>query len=145
MTRAVLDVNVFASAIIAPNGTTAEVLDAWRIGRFVLAVSTVILDELARVLRYPKLARRHLWSDQQIEAFMEDLSRLAILTPGRLRLAVVHDDPSDDRYLECALEAGARYVVSGDRHLIKLGQYESITIVTPRQFLNVLPASRRDR
>lgn len=57
---------------------------------------------------------------------MEDVANLSILVPAELRLAVVAEDPSDDRYLECALEGEAGYIVSGDRHLKKLAHFEGV-------------------
>ena len=59
MIRAVLDANVFVTAVLTPTGPAAAVLEAWRSERFELLVSQPILDELARVLAYPKIARRH--------------------------------------------------------------------------------------
>jgi putative PIN family toxin of toxin-antitoxin system len=96
--------------------------------RFHLVTSTPILDELQRVLDYPKIARRHRWSQTQVLEFIEDLAVLAILVPGELWVEVVAEDPSDDRYLECAMEGGATYIVSGDLHLVGLGQYEGLEI-----------------
>jgi predicted nucleic acid-binding protein len=68
---------------------------------------------------------------------------LAIITAGALRLSVVREDPDDDRYVECAVEGRAEYVVSGDRHLLTLGSYRDFVIVSPRAFLAVLPPARR--
>jgi len=47
-------------------------------------------------------------------------------------------DPKDDMVLECALQAAAQYIVSGDRDLLVLGEYAGIAIVTPRSFLNIV-------
>jgi len=58
--------------------------------------------------------------------------------PGQHRLEVVAEDPTDDRYLECAIEGGAAYIVSGDRHLVGLGQYKGVEILAPRGFLDLL-------
>jgi predicted nucleic acid-binding protein len=52
----------------------------------------------------------------------------------------VEDDPDDDRILECAVEAQAQIVVSGDHHLLALQEYKSILIVTPRRFLELFLA-----
>jgi putative PIN family toxin of toxin-antitoxin system len=138
MTRAVLDANVFVSAILTPHGAPARVLTAWRAERFHLVVSEAILDEIARVLRYERIARRHGWSDEQLQVFIEDVAHLAILTPGRLRLAVIADDPTDDRYLESAIEGDAEYIVSGDQRLLKVREFQGIRLLTPRAFLGVL-------
>jgi uncharacterized protein len=75
---------------------------------------------------------------QRILEFVEDVTSLAILVPGELRLAVVAEDPSDDRYLECAVEGEAGYVVSGDRHLVSLAQYEGVEILSPSAFLDLV-------
>ena len=57
----------------------------------------------------------------------------------RQSLAVVLDDPDDDRILECALEASADIIVGGDRHLLGLGTFRSISIVTLASFLTSRP------
>ena len=142
MIRAVLDANVFVTAVLTPAGPAAAVLEAWRSERFELLVSQPILDELARVLAYPKIARRHGWPRKEILAFVRDLGDLAVQTPGRIELAVIREDPDDDRYLECAVEGRAGYIVSGDRHLLALGIYRDIEVVPPRAFLATLPTAR---
>ncbi len=135
MIRAVLDANVFVSAVIITAGNPARILDAWRAGRVDLVVSPDILNELERVLHYPRIAKRHRLSAERIRGFIEDLARLAILTPGKIRLAVIKEDPSDNRYLECALEGEADCIVSGDQHLLEVGEYRGIRILTPKEFL----------
>jgi putative PIN family toxin of toxin-antitoxin system len=136
--RAVLDANVLVSALNNPQGAPARVLDAWRAERFQLLVSVAILDELGRVLRYPKIVAYHQWSDERLRTWLDALAHLAVMTPGRLTLAVIQDDPPDNRYLECAVEGGASYLVSGDRRLLALGSYEGIAIVSPRVLVEVL-------
>ena len=138
MIRAVLDANVFVSAIISPVGIPAQVLKASRDEQFHLVLSQEILREVGRVLRYPKIAKRHRWSERRLQVFVEDLSHLAILTPGVERLSVIKDDLSDNRYLECAVEGEADYIVSGDEHLLSLGNFQGIEILKPRAFLEVL-------
>jgi putative PIN family toxin of toxin-antitoxin system len=138
MIRAVLDTNVMVSGILSEKGVPGRILRAWLEDRFHLVTSRAILEELRRVLRYPKISHRHGWADAQVLEFVEDVESLAILVPGELRLAVVAEDPSDDRYLECAVEGEAGYVVSGDRHLVKLAQYEGVEILSPSALLDLL-------
>jgi hypothetical protein len=88
MIRAVLDANVLVSAILSPKGNPARILNAWRDEKFLLLISRAILDEIGRVLRYPKIKKRHRWSEQKIQILLEDLSRLAIVTPGKLSLTI---------------------------------------------------------
>jgi len=138
MIRAVLDANVFVSAILNPKGSPAKLLLAWYAEKFQLVVSEAIVEEISRVLHYPKIAKRHQWSEEKIKDFLASLTYLAIQTPGKRKLNVIKDDPSDNRYLECALEGGAAYIVSGDRDLLDLGEYEGIRILTPSAFLTIL-------
>ena len=137
MIRAVLDANVFVSGILT-EGFPRRILRAWRAGQFDLVTARAVLDEIARVLRYPKIVRRHRWSETEIREFMENLAALAIVTPGKLRLSVVAADPTDDRYLECAVEAEADCIVTGDRHLLDLGAYGEVEIISPREFAGLL-------
>ena len=138
MTRAVLDANVFVSGIISAQGVPGRILDAWRADQFHLVISYAILQEIERVLQYPKIARRHQWSNDERRNFLAELTLFASLTPGDIRVQVIAECPADDRYLECALEGRADYVVSGDRHLLQLKTYQGISIISPRLFLNIL-------
>ena len=74
MLRAVLDANVFVSATINPHGIPAKVIAA--LDSFDLVVSEAILLEIGQVLLYPKIAKRHGWTADDVRAFLEDLSRL---------------------------------------------------------------------
>ena len=137
MIRAVLDANVFVSGILT-EGTPRNILRAWRSGQFHLVASQAILGEIGRVLRYPKIARRHHWSEAEIRAYLESLEALTVLTPGGLRLDVVAADPTDDRYLECAVEGEAACLVTGDRHLLDLTAFRDVEILSPREFVELL-------
>jgi putative PIN family toxin of toxin-antitoxin system len=133
--RVVLDANVFVSSILSATGTPARILDAWRDERFQLLMSDAILNEIGRVLRYPKIVARHGWTEAEIDRFLHTLASLSINTPGSLTLNVITGDPSDNRYLECAVEGLADFIVSGDRDLLALKSYEGIAIVQPSAFL----------
>lgn len=143
MIRAVLDANVFVSAVLSPMGIPAKIFKAWRDGDFHLVISKAILEEIDRVFRYPRIARRHRWPEERISLFIEDLAHLAILAPSKRKLTVITDDPSDNRYLECAIEGGAEYIVSGDQHLLQLGAYQKVRILAPRTFLDTLRGSSK--
>lgn len=136
--KAVLDVGQFVSATIVPRGNPAQVLLAWREGRFELVTSPPILADLRRVLFYPRIRKRHGFSDDEIELFVDSLSLAASLTPGELKVEAVAADHSDDKILACAQEARADYVVASDDHLTSLKSFSGIPIVTPRRFLEIL-------
>jgi putative PIN family toxin of toxin-antitoxin system len=133
--RVVLDANQFISAVLVPLGHPAQILQAWRAGRFELALSPAILSEVRRVLLYPRLQKKHGWDEKQIDDFMAGIIEAATLMPGTLSVQAVPDDPTDDKYVACALEASAQYIVSGDQHLTRLKRYQGVEIVTPASFI----------
>ena len=131
--RAVLDTNVYISAFTHPRGQTALVWQAARDRRYQLLVSPALVREIAAVLR-----ERFAWRGTEVADRVKLVVRVAeILTPT-LALDVIEDDPPDNRVLECAVEGGADLIVSGDRHLRGLKQYQGIPIVRPTDFLRTL-------
>ena len=69
--RVVLDANVYVSALIAPHGTAADVFQAWEEEQFAVLTSEPILQELDRVLHYPKLRERYNLPEDRIRRFLE--------------------------------------------------------------------------
>jgi putative PIN family toxin of toxin-antitoxin system len=133
--RVVLDANQFVNAVLVPVGRPAQILQAWRAGHFELVLSPAILAEVHRVLLYPRLQRKHGWGEVQVDDFLAGITSAVTLTPGTLSVQAILDDPTDDKYVACALEAGAEYIVSGDKHLIQLQSYQGVEIVTPAFFI----------
>jgi len=138
MIKVVLDANVFVSAVLKPQSDIAHILELIRENAIQLFVSPDILAEVKRVLSYPRLRAIHRRSPRWIKSFIQDISALAEITPGELEIDAVKDDPSDNIYLPCAVEGQVDFVVSGDKHLKNLRQFQGIPIVEPAEFLNVL-------
>lgn len=132
MTRVVLDTNVFVSAVLG--GRLAAVIDHWRAGRLTLVVTDEIVGEYLSVLRRPKFGL----PDDLIDDVMGYLFRHAEFVTPAERLQVVQADPADDRFLEAAIAGEAAWIVSGDRHLLSLGAYRGIPIITPHDLLERL-------
>lgn len=68
---------------------------------------------------------------------MANYAGFTTLTPGKGRIKAVQEGPSDNIYLDCALEGSADYIVSGDRHLLDLETFRKIPIVSPAAFLKL--------
>jgi predicted nucleic acid-binding protein len=66
------------------------------------------------------------------------LSLAVLVTPKPLGQVIVTVDPTDDRVLACAASVRPDFVVSGDRHLLDLGRFEGIPIVTPRAYIDTV-------
>ena len=139
MFRAVLDANVYASALVKPSGPPGRVLQFLLAERtFEVVLSRSILVELRRCLDYPKLRKRIALTAAEIDRWLLALEVIAdLVTPSR-SIRAVRDDPDDDHLLPAAVEGRAAFLVTGDRHVLTLGQYEGIRIVTPAEFLKVL-------
>lgn len=139
MLKVVLDANVYVSAILSKIGNPQEILQQWRTGTFEIIVSQDTLTELSRVLKYPKIAELHGWTEGEIEEFIKLLSEEAVFVTPQIKLDVVKADESDNRYLECAVAGQASYLITGDkRHLLPLKEYQGIRIVSPATFIAVL-------
>lgn len=137
MISAVLDTNVIASAVLIRGGIEDRVLRAWFAGQYRVVLSAPILEEVQRVLQYPRVRSRRWMSDEETGHLLEQLAESSLLVEGKQRLRISRD-PADDKFLAAALEGNADYVVTGDADLLELGKYRDSEIVTPRQFLQVL-------
>ena len=133
MIRAVLDTNTIVSGV-GWGGPPGAVLDAALAGHFDIVTSPALLDELRRVLAYPKL--QAVIGDAG--EFIKLLALAAIVVAPTETVELVQD-PDDDRLIEAALAAHADVIVTGDQDLLTLGHVYQIQILTPRAFLEALP------
>ena len=136
MPRAVLDANVYVSAIIQPSGTPGRVIERFlREASFEVVLSPAIVDEVLRALGYVKVRKLLRGVDAQL--WFEDIVVLADVVADTQPPAV-REDPDDDKYLAAALEGRASHVVTGDRRFLALGVHAGVRIVTPRAFFDLL-------
>jgi len=113
----------------------APVIAAMRRSVFVPVVSPAMLAELREVLSRPKI-RRHI-GPTTASAFLQDLAAFArIAHPGTAIRCC--EDPDDDMVLECAWEGNAGYIITGDKHLLKLHPFRGISILSPSAFVRAV-------
>jgi len=131
--RVVLDTNVIVSALNFP-GNERLVLELALRGRFELCLSRFILEEVAGVL-----TRKFDWDMDRAAQVLQGIENAAtVIDPPRLP-EVVAGGHADNRVLECAVAAGADYLVTGDRrHLLPIGERQGTRIVNAPRFLSAL-------
>lgn len=133
----VLDTNVIVSALLSPHGPPAEIIKLWEADRIEVVTSPPLLAELERVLAYPRV-REHFADPRSVPAFLKRFRMVVTLVEPESPLNVIDRDPPDNRVLECAVAASASYIISGDDHLLALGDYRGIVILKPADFLLVM-------
>ena len=135
MRRVVLDANVYVSALLAPTGSPAQILESWGDGQFDVIVSPLLLAELERVLRRPKFKKSI--PVIQIDALLSALSEEGVSVADPEAQTGTTPDPGDDYLVALARAVDAECIVSGDTHLIQLSDPRP-PVLTPREFLNSL-------
>lgn len=140
MPRAVLDSSVLVSAFLTPHGSVVRLLRAPARDRYELCLSNAILTETAEaLLAKSKLRRYAAYTDDDVRDYIRWLLTQAEMVPDTPPPRVVPNDPKDDPIIAAAVAAKADYLVTGDRaHLLPMGEYEGIRIVSPRAFLEIL-------
>jgi hypothetical protein len=136
MRRVVLDANQFVSSLLVKVGLPAQVLDAWRMGAYQLIVSPAILEEVEHTLGYERIRRKYNITQLAVQQLIQELTSSALVVAGMADVAgTIPEDPDDKIVLACAVDGGADWIVSGDRHLLNLGSYRAIPILSARAFL----------
>jgi putative PIN family toxin of toxin-antitoxin system len=132
--RAVLDTNLLVSYLLVHRPPIATLIDAHlAAGRFTLLTAPALLQELDRVLRYPRLQRYYdAATRDRFVALVAALSELVELPD---EIPAMSRDPDDDRVIACAVIGRADVIVSGDQDLLYLGRVGVIPILTAAGFL----------
>ena len=133
MITATADTNIYISALQF-GGIPLQFLNAARSGAFRLAISEAILAEIRGVLR-----DKFGWSEDMLDDGISGLRDFTQYVTPTERLHVVADDPDDDRVIECAVVSDSQYIVSGDKHLLDIAQYQNIRVLQVSKFLYLIP------
>lgn len=147
MIRAVLDTNVLVSALITKRDSPPlQLYKAFISQKFLLITSPSILAEAEDVMNREKVVKHHKLNQKQRKEVLEQLLKLCYVTLESIKpqKVIIERDPKDDKFLHAAVEANAHYVVTGDNDLLDLKEYQSITILSPKNFLEILDTSFAD-
>jgi putative PIN family toxin of toxin-antitoxin system len=128
--KVVLDTNVFVSGVFF-SGPPHRILKAWNAGKFELVISDEILNEYKRVAAI--LAKQY--PPTNLKPFLSFIEQKATFATVYNLPEPVCEDPDDDKFLACAISSGAKIIVSGDKHLLKVSGYSSVQIKKPSTFV----------
>ncbi len=140
----VIDSNVWVSALLNCSGVPAEVVDTCLYGSVQVAITPRLLSELERVLTYDHVrkvldARGVTEHARATIALLRATALVVEAVPPAEQWAT---DADDNWFVQCAITANAAHLISGDRHLLSLGQVGSIQIISPVDFLSVVRGAR---
>ncbi len=130
--KVVLDTNVIISAL-GWNGPERRVYEMCLQGWLELCLCPAILEELLRVMEYPKFK----FPQRHKVALLQDLIRIATLSEPDSVPNIIQEDQADNHILACAVGAKADFILTGDKHLLHLSRYGAISICTAAGFLKL--------
>jgi len=129
MVRVVLETNVLVSAF-RNKGKSRSLLHTL-MEKHEVVLSSQILAELADVLSRDKFNV----ANAQIDKFLSILVRYAVVVPVQSTSKIIIEDPDDDIILDTAFCGKAEYIISGDKHLLKIARYQNVQILSINDFL----------
>jgi putative PIN family toxin of toxin-antitoxin system len=131
--KVVIDTNIFISGVLVEGGNPSLIIKSWkRTQKYQLFVTEEIIQETLRVMQrlnvHPEI----------ITDWDKAIRKNAISVVPTRKIEAIKEDPSDNKFLECAIEVRADYIVSGDNHLKGLKEFQGIKIVSAKEFLGIL-------
>ena len=132
-----VDTNVLISATFwyGPSEVLLNKVDNKKIE---LVLSEEILSEFQKVLGYEDVQKKIKDKNLEMKYTAEKFRAMSTIVCPSTHFNSVKEDPSDNKILECAVEGKADFIVSQDKHLLSLGEFNGIKIVSPKEFLELL-------
>lgn len=137
--RVVLDTNIWISGLMLPKSTAGKIITAWQQNKFNIIISQPILDEIKKVLSYPKIQKRLQWDEPKIEQYLLLLtffSEFVVLKKASAKIKKIRDK-NDIPILNTLISSGSDYLVTGDNDLLALkNDYSIIALADFYQLIN---------
>lgn len=132
-----VDTNVLISATFW-YGASDKIMSKVEAKEIQLILSEEIIKEYAQVLEYKEIQDKIKDKKLEMKLTLKKIISISKIVMSKQKLDVVKDDPDDNKVLGCALACKAEYIVTQDKHLLKLKQFKGIKIVIPKEFLELL-------
>jgi putative PIN family toxin of toxin-antitoxin system len=133
--KVVFDTNVWISIFFKKTlgKEFSEILEKEKIEIY---TTKEILEEISKVLMYSKISELLELSGISEREIIQRIVENSMLVKPKFKLRIIGEDLEDNKILDCALQAKVDFIVSGDKHLLKLKKFQNIKIVAPREFLD---------
>lgn len=137
--RVVVDTNVLVSGLFGiKDSPSSKILQTIRSQKIIFVTSPEILKEVEEVISRERIVKLTKMSEVERKDFIDELIERCDVTAGRQLSQFVGRDVKDDKFLACADEAKADYIITGDEDLLALKEYQGVKIFSPRQFIKLL-------
>ena len=136
MIRVTVDTNVLVSATFWYSASY-RIIELVEQGKVELVLSEAIIQEFSAVLEYEEIKKKIVNKGLLMLRTVEKLVSMSKIVVPTIKIAVVKEDPDDDKILECAVAGDVNYLISKDNHLLRIVKYGKIKIVSPEEFLNL--------
>jgi len=139
--RVVLDTNVLLSAFLWQKGLK-PIYQAIRLGKITPCFTQITWTEFLRVFSYKKFRKQLLRIGIAPEEFIKLLVSRSDFVRSSLAVTEIKEDLADNYFLACALSCGASFIISGNKHLLKLRNFQGISILSPKEFIKKIKGER---
>ncbi|HIH31895.1 TPA: putative toxin-antitoxin system toxin component, PIN family [Candidatus Woesearchaeota archaeon] len=113
-------------------GDPYRILLLWKENRIQLINSIEIIAEISRTLSDFKIQL----SEELKKGWITLIKNNSIIVEPKEKIAIIKDDPTDNKFIEAAIEGKADFIITNDKHLLKIKQFRNVKIITPKEFLN---------
>jgi uncharacterized protein len=136
--KVVLDTNIWISGLLLPKSKAGKIIAAWELSKVEIVTSQAILDEIKKVLLYPKIHKRIHWDEAQIDQYILFLKFFShfVVTKKIKSHAIVERDPADSIILNTLIASYADYLVTRDNDLLVMK--ENYPIITLAEFCEIV-------
>jgi len=139
----VVDTNILISGLFGiKDSPSFQILSAIRREKIILVTTQIILKEVNEVINRERIIKLTKMTAEDRANFINGLIEKSYISKGKQLSEIVSRDIKDDKFLACAIEGNADYIVTGDKDLLVLKEYKGTKITTPREFMDILQVSK---
>jgi len=131
-----IDTNVLISGSLWA-GASDKILEKIENKEIELFLSKDIIGEFSEVLNYEEIKKKIRDNGLELRRTIEKVISISTIIEPLEKFDIVKEDPDDNKILECAVEGKVDYIISQDKHLLKLNEFKNIKRITPEEFCNI--------